>query len=195
MPVHLDIWAPLSTAVTESGEIVAGQTGGTIQCATGDKISGTDDENATPEAAAGWKEAGLDPAIQVGGIGAIGKVEGCAQSICHHRCVCLQGVVTGPHVMELMDTLSQGVQAHLEETSKKSTPYSPLLFHPSYTWLRVKGHKEMTPEHADWYYFQRETDLFMAVGDETKFLITGEEDPDIKDPQEIACARCGSCGE
>jgi len=100
----------------------------------------------------------------------------------------------GHQIKDLMDALCQGVQAHQEDSGSKSAPYSPLLFHPSYTWLRYKGLKESTPEHADWYYFKRETELFMSVGDDTKFLIAGEDDPNIPDPQSIACARCGSIG-
>lgn len=82
----------------------------------------------------------------------------------------LQDIVNNSSLASLFKLLSSAKS--LEETSAQlksrtnktvstaSMQYIPRLFHPNFSWLRIKAHEEFTPAHADIYYFRKFTDMF-----------------------------------
>lgn len=130
--------------------------GWAVQASTGELVSGKNPHaKGSAEAEAyveSWRTACLDKAVQVRcgwvhGPGAAGSDVGLAVCRCGW-----QQVLNGEALTKVVEALCRGRQAALKLPEAKPA-YRPLVLNPFFTWLRVKGHKDTTIEHADYFYW------------------------------------------
>jgi len=153
-------------AASKDEKILKDQPGRTIQANSGDVISGTEFYVSDEQAE---KERKL------------------WKNICNGADI--QGLVNGPEVTTI---ISKFAELHSEQSA---FDFKPLNFHPFYTWLRIKGKKEMTIEHSDYFHFYRQTVLFASpsnvTDDHIDFLPPAlKEDPEARFTDSTVCERC-----
>lgn len=55
---------------------------------------------------------------------------------------------------ELLGVVSSLCRGKAQSMSLDKDSYSPLTLNPYFTWMRLKGAKEATMEHADYFYWK-----------------------------------------
>jgi len=103
----------------------------------------------------------------------------------------IEGLLKGPEVTEILEKFAE------KHSEQSAVQFRSLNFHPFYTWLRIKGKKEMTIEHSDYFHFQRQTVLFTSpsevADDQLEFLPPELKDnPEARFTDESTCERCKS---
>jgi hypothetical protein len=61
-----------------------------------------------------------------------------------------QSIVWSDAIRAVLKMLAKG-RSQCE--GERQTKFEARMFDPNYTWLRVKNHGELTPEHGDIFYY------------------------------------------
>ena len=107
----------------------------------------------------------------------------------------LDSIINSHEIKCILTKLNEG------KSKSAEVNFKPLIFHPNYTWMRIKGPMEFTTEHADLFYFKNFTSMFSHPGcdreytndtDMTISIDDSEEDEDDDQIDQLTCVYCES---